>query len=196
MISQPSDTHVATAAETGRRDARSPVDALFVRVYTELKGLAHRVREGRKVGSTLDTTALVHEAYLKLAASRGTLWHDESHFFAIAARAMRQVLVDVARLHLAQKRGAEPVVVTYDEAAHAAPVRPDELIALDDALERLASFDRRRAEVVEHRVFAGLSTPETARLMGVSTATVERDWRAARAWLTSQLGGRVRQEVQ
>jgi RNA polymerase sigma factor (TIGR02999 family) len=171
----------------GRSDHRA-VDALFTRVYAELKGLAHRVRSGRGPGLTLDTTALVHEAYIKLAGSGDAPWSDESHFFAVAARAMRQVLVDVARQRLAQKRGgAEPLVLTYDDALHGSPVRPDELIALDDALERLAAFDQRRAQVVEHRVFGGLSTPETARLLGMSTATVERDWRAARAWLTAQL---------
>ena len=101
---------------------------------------------------------------------------------------MRQVLVDAARQRISQKRGGgEPVALTYDDALHAAPVRPDELVALDEALERLASFDQRRAQVVEHRVFAGLSTADTARLLGISTATVERDWRSARAWLTTQL---------
>lgn len=169
------------------------VDALFTRVYGELKGLAHRVRGNRGgagMPATLDTTALVHEAYIKLANAGERPWNDESHFFAIAARAMRQVLIDVARQRLAQKRGGgsgEPLVLTYEDAVHAAPVRPDELVALDEALERLAAFDARRAQVVEHRVFAGLSTQDTARLMGISTATVERDWRAARAWLTAQL---------
>jgi RNA polymerase sigma factor (TIGR02999 family) len=172
-----------------RRGQLRSVDMLFSRVYAELKGLAHRVRSGRGAALTLDTTALVHEAYIKLAASGDVPWKDESHFFAVAARAMRQVVVDVARQRLAQKRGGgEPLVLTYDDALHAAPVRPDELIALDDALERLAAFDERRALVVEHRIFGGLSTPETARLLGTSTATVERDWRAARAWLTAQLG--------
>lgn len=163
------------------------VDTLFTRVYSELKGLAHRVRAGR-APVTLDTTALVHEAYIKLAASGDTPWKNDSHFFAVAARAMRQVLIDLARRRLAQKRGgAEPLVLTYDDAMHASPVRPDDLVALDEALERLASFDQRRALVVEHRVFGGLSTTATAQLMGISTATVERDWRAARAWLTAQL---------
>ena len=184
---EPSD-RPAIASTEGGREVRGSVDALFARVYAELKGLAHRVRGGRPVGATLDTTALVHEAYLKLAASRGVPWNNESHFFAVAARAMRQVLVELARRRLAEKRGAgEPLVMSYDDARHAAPVRPAELIALDEALERLASFDPRRAHVVEHRIFAGLSTQETARLLDISTATVERDWRAARAWLTAEL---------
>lgn len=182
----PLDSSDTTAS---RRGELHSVDVLFTRVYAELKGLAHRVRSGRGSALTLDTTALVHEAYIKLAGSGDIPWKDESHFFAVAARAMRQVIVDVARQRLAQKRGGgEPLVLTYDDALHAAPVRPDELIALDDALERLAAFDERRALVVEHRIFGGLSTPETARVLGMSTATVERDWRAARAWLTAQLG--------
>jgi len=179
-----------TPSDPGTSKSTEPqhgVDALFTRVYAELKGLAHRVRAGRGP-VTLDTTALVHETYIKLAGAPDSPWKNESHFFAIAARAMRQVLIDLARQRMAQKRGGtEPLVLTYDDAMHAAPVRPDDLVALDEALERLASFDPRRALVVEHRVFAGLSTTDTARLMGISTATVERDWRAARAWLTAQL---------
>jgi RNA polymerase sigma factor (TIGR02999 family) len=178
----PSDPNASESTEP-----QAGVDTLFTRVYAELQGLAHRVRAGR-APVTLDTTALVHETYLKLAASGDTPWKNDSHFFAIAARAMRQVLIDLGRQRVAQKRGgAEPVVFTYDDAMHASPVRPDDLVALDEALERLASFDQRRALVVEHRVFAGLSTADTAQLMGISTATVERDWRAARAWLTAQL---------
>jgi RNA polymerase sigma factor (TIGR02999 family) len=183
VIRQPSDRQSGDGAEES-----GSVDSLFVRVYSDLKGLAHRVRGGNARGATLDTTGLVHEAYLKLSASRDVPWKDESHFFAIAARAMRQVLVELARRRLSQKRGAgQPIMMSYDDALHAAPVRPAELIALDEALQRLAAFDPRRAQVVEHRIFAGLSTEETARLLRTSTATVERDWRAARAWLTAEL---------
>jgi RNA polymerase sigma factor (TIGR02999 family) len=165
----------------------APPDAVFARVYESLKGLAHTVRRGR-AGDTLDTTALVHEAFLKLSASGSAPWKDEAHFFAVAARAMRQILVDAARRDVALKRGgADAKVVSYDDAAHMAPVRPAELLALDAALERLNSIDPRRALVVEHRVFAGLSTAETAALLGVSTGTVERDWRAARAWLSAEM---------
>ena len=100
---------------------------------------------------------------------------------------MRQILVDAARRQLALKRGGGPELVSYDDATHASPVMPDELIALDEALERLSVVDPRRARVVEHRMFAGLSTEETARLLGLSTGTVERDWRAARAWLFTEI---------
>ena len=167
---------------------RPAVDGLFAEVYASLKALAHTVRGGR-AGDTLSTTALVHEAFLKLTSTRSVAWNDESHFFAVAARAMRQIVVDAARRQVALKRGGGDAanLVSYDDAAHAAPVRPEELIALDGALERLAAVDPRRAQVVEHRMFAGLSIEETARLLGVSTGTVERDWRAARAWLSTEI---------
>jgi RNA polymerase sigma factor (TIGR02999 family) len=164
-------------------------DPLFARVYESLKGLAHTVRRGR-AGDTLSTTALVHEAFLKLSDSDGASWKDEAHFFAAAARAMRQILIDAARRDVALKRGgAEAKLVSYDDATHAAAIRPEELVALDTALERLSVVDERRARVVEYRVFAGLSTAETAALLGISTGTVERDWRAARAWLSSEIAG-------
>jgi RNA polymerase sigma factor (TIGR02999 family) len=156
-------------------------------VYDSLKALAHAVRGGR-AGDTLNTTALVHEAYLKLSNAGGAPWRDDAHFFALAARAMRQILVDAARRNIALKRGgAAARFVSYDDAAHAATARSAELLALDAALERLANVDERRAQVVEHRIFAGLSTAETASLLGISTGTVERDWRAARAWLSTEL---------
>lgn len=161
-------------------------DELFAHVYESLKGLAHKVRSGRS-GDTLNTTALVHEAFLKLTASGPPAWKNEAHFFAIAARAMRQILVDAARRDLALKRGGESKLVSYDDTAYTPPVRPAELLALDAALDRLSLIDRRRAQVVEHRIFAGRSTAETATLLGVSTGTVERDWRAARAWLSTEI---------
>jgi len=164
-----------------------PVDQLYDRVYDQLKKLARRVRAGR-AGETLNTTALVNEAYIKLASGSGAAWNDHDHFFAVAARAMRQILVDSARRRLAGKRGGGGHwQVSLDEALHPAPVRAEELIALDEALGRLAELDPRRAAVVEHRYFAGLSIPETARILGVAPATVERDWRTARAWLAAAL---------
>jgi len=167
----------------------SSADQLFAQVYGSLKGLAHRVRGGR-AGETLGTTALVHEAFLKLSGKTPALWKDEAHFFAVAARAMRQILVDAARRQVAQKRGGGAQhLQSYDDAMHASPDRAAELVELDAALERLQAVDPRRAQVVEHRIFAGLSTTETARLLGISTATVERDWRIARARLAAEIGG-------
>ena len=174
----------------GRREWE---DALFARVYDSLKGLAHTVRAGR-AGETLNTTALVHEVFLKLRAAGSDEWKDESHFFAVAARAMRQILVDAARRATALKRGADARLVSYDDAAHATPIRPEELIELDAALERLGAVDPRRAQVVEHRIFGGLSTADTAAVLGISTGTVERDWRAARAWLSSEIAAGKRDQ--
>lgn len=171
---------------TQEHQAPPPAGELFAEVYASLKALAHQVRRGR-AGETLGTTALVHEAFLRLSASKPAAWKDEAHFFAVAARAMRHILLDAARRELALKRGGGREALPYDDALHAPPARPEVIVALDAALETLAARDPRRAQVVEHRVFAGLSIEETARLLGVSTATVERDWRAARAWLAAQL---------
>lgn len=180
----------ATARDSGRERTQQPqepaeVDQLYERVYRQLKGLARRVRAGR-AGETLNTTALVNEAWLKLSAGPQA-WRDRDHFFGVAARAMRQILVDSARRRMASKRGKGEWLVSLDDALHQAPARPEQLLALDEALTRLAQVDPRRAQVVEQRYFAGLSVPETARVLGISTATVERDWRTARAWLALAL---------
>jgi RNA polymerase sigma factor (TIGR02999 family) len=171
------------AAGAGDREA---LDALFDRVYGELRRLAHRVRLGR-AGETLCTTALVHEAYLKLLPSAHLEWRDRAHFLAVAARAMRQVLVNAAEQRLTEKRGGGEWAVTLDEGVQASPIRAEELLALDGALDRLGALDERQARVVEHRFFAGLTAEETAAVLGVSVPTVHRDWRAARAWLAREL---------
>lgn len=178
-------TELLRAASAG--DAAS-FDRAFSRVYDELHRLARQVRVGR-ASDTLGATALVHEAYLKLLPSLGTDWEGRRHFLRVAARAMRQVLVGAARERMAEKRGGGEFSVTLDEAAHATPVRADALLALDEALERLAQLDARQARVVELRYFAGLTAEETADVLGISTPTVQRDWRAARAWLGVQLAG-------
>lgn len=186
-MERPSDRAARPERQGAESDDQPPVDELFAQVYTSLKALAHKVR-GARAGETLNTTALVHETFLKLSAAAPPSWKDEAHFFAVAARAMRQILVDAARREMAQKRGGgDRAITSYDDAMHAPPARPEELVALDVALDRLGAVDPRRAQVVEHRIFAGLSTPETARVLGVSTGTVERDWRAARAWLVTEL---------
>jgi RNA polymerase sigma factor (TIGR02999 family) len=164
-------------------------DALYTKLYDELRRLARRVRAGR-AGSTLSTTALVHEAYLRLDPSAELSGDKRADFFAVAAWAMRNVLLDAARRRYAGKRGGGFKPVTLGDDA-ASPVRPDELVALDEALERLRAMDARRAQVVDYRFFAGLTTPETAELLGTSVSTVERDWRTARAWLVQELGDRA-----
>lgn len=176
-------TGLLRMAGTGDREA---LDTLFARVYGELRELAHWVRRGR-AGETLSTTVLVHEAYLKLVPGSGLEVRDRAHFFAVAARAMRQVLVDSARREMADKRGGGVPLVTLDAAAAAAPLRPERLLALDAALTRLGELDERQAHVVEYRFFAGLSVEETAEVLGVSTPTVKRDWQVARAWILTEL---------
>ncbi len=164
-------------------------EAAFVRVYDELRRLAMRVRRGQS-SDTLNATALVHEAWLKLAPASATDWAGRRHFLNVAARAMRQVLVDAARERLAAKRGGGAIAITLDGSAGeavAAPMRDDAVLALDEALARLATLDERQARVVELRWFAGFTADETAEALEISTPTVQRDWRAARAWLTVQL---------
>ena len=177
---------VVSAAESGQSRNTGSVDVAFGRVYASLKGLAHQVRGGR-AGETLNTTALVHEAFVKLSASAGATWKDEAHFFALAARAMRQIVLDAARRDVAAKRGGDSPMMSYDDAQHAAPIRSDELLALDAALERLTSVDPRRAQVGEITRYAGVSSEQSARLRSLTPRTKESDWRAARAWLAIEI---------
>jgi len=189
--SQPTSTDVTRLLHlAGAGDAQAFDDA-FAAVYDELRRLAGMVRQGR-AEATLNATALVHEAYLRLMPSSANDWEGRRHFLRVAARAMRQVLAHAARDRLAGKRGGGAVVVVLDDALHAAaPMRAEEIVALDEALERLAALDARQARVVELRWLVGLTADETADTLGISTPTVERDWRSARAWLAAQLGERA-----
>jgi RNA polymerase sigma-70 factor (ECF subfamily) len=166
---------------------REVVDRVFPLVYDELKAIAAaRLREERG-DHTLTATALVHEAYLKLVGQRQADWKNRSHFFAIAARAMRRILLDHAIARKAKKRGGdEPFVTLIDEAA-GEDTSPEQLIELDDAMQRLASVDARQAQIVELRFFGGLTLEDIAGVMELSLSSVNRDWRAARAYLTTQL---------
>lgn len=170
-------------AEPGGHGA---LDQLFSATYEELRRLAATVRRDDP-GATLNPTALVNEAWLKLAASPGLVPTSRVHFKRLAARAMRQVLVESARRRNARKRGDGVVAVTFDEALSQPLTRPEELLALDEALDRLHTLQPRQALMVEGRFFGGLDIPEIAELLDVSEATVLRDWRAARAWLTVAL---------
>jgi RNA polymerase sigma factor (TIGR02999 family) len=161
-------------------------ERLFELLYEQLHGLAGQVRLGRG-GATLGTTALVHEAYVKLAAAGEVDVRSRLHFFRLAARAMRQVLVDAARRQQAEKRGGAVMPVTFDDALHATPIRVNTFLALDAAIDRLAELDPRAAQVVECRFFAGLTVEETASALEISPRTVKRDWRVARALLTGEL---------
>jgi RNA polymerase sigma factor (TIGR02999 family) len=166
---------------------RHALDRLFVATYDELRRLAATIRQGDP-NATLTPTALVHEAWLKLAASFSITPTSRMHFKRIAARAMRQVLVEAARRRRADKRGGDMAMVTFDEQAGYPAASADELLTLDIALQDLARVNARQAVMVESRFFGGLDVAETAQLLQVSEATVLRDWRAAKAWLASELG--------
>ena len=161
-------------------------DRLFSDAYEELRRLAAGVRRGDP-SETLNPTALVNEAYLKLVRSDSIAPASRLHFKRIAARAMRQVLIEAARRHKALKRGGDAAIVTLDESIDAAVMQSDDLLALNAALEELARMNPRQATMIECRFFAGLDVAETAALLDVSEATIERDWRAARAWLSLEL---------
>ena len=169
---QDSSPHSVTALLHGVQQGNPQAfDDLFALVYDELRRLARVVRQGR-ASETLNTTALVHEVYAKLIPAKDLHWHDRSHFFRIAARAMRQILVSTARRRLAEKRGGGALTVAFDEHVHQDPVRADELVALDEALTRLETLDPRQAQIVECRFFAGLNVAETAQALGISPMTV------------------------
>jgi RNA polymerase sigma factor (TIGR02999 family) len=165
------------------------LDALLPQVQRELHDMARRCMAGERVGHTLQPTALVNEAYVRLVDVRRVNWQNRAHFLAMAARVMRRVLVDAARSRRAHKRGGEAVRVTFDEALPTKTDDQPELIALDDALQSLARIDARKSHVIELRFFAGLSVEETATVLGVSADTVLRDWRLAKAWLTREMNG-------
>lgn len=159
----------------------APLDDAFARTYEQLRELAHAQLRRHGSTPTVNTTALVHEAYLRLSGGKDLEPQDRAHFFALAARAMRFVLVDRARSRLAAKRDAG--VVTFDELRVASGERPEALVAIDEALEQLERSSPRLARVVHLRFFAGLPHVELAEILGVSEPTVKRDWARARAWL-------------
>ena len=167
-------------------------DRLFEVVYRELRRIARRQRRAVGGGETMNTTALVHETYLKLAGDARWSTRDRAHFFALAARAMRQILIDQARAHTRQKRGKGERPIRIDDGPFeiAAPERAEELLALDAALERLAVVDPEMARIVEWRFFAGLSVVDIAGVLEVSDRTIKRHWRAARAFLLQELEAR------
>jgi len=163
------------------------LEALMPLVYGELQQIAHRQMRREQVGHTLQTTALVNEAYLRLIDVTQVQWRDRLHFFAIASQLMRRVLVDTARSRAYAKRGAGLCFVSFNEGIVAVPDRSTEFVRLDDALNELASLDPRKVQVVEMRFFGGLSVEEIAEVLKISPSSVLRDWKLARAWLTQQL---------
>ena len=185
MDDQGEVTRLLGAAQSGDANALNRVVSL---VYRELEQLAHRQLANERPDHTLDTGALVHEAFLKVSALHSMQWQSREHFLAMSARLMRRILVDYAAAKSAQKRGGDVVRITLEPDLGAATgSQSDDLLALDEALQRLATLDPRQARVVECRFFAGMSVEETATALEISPATVKRDWVAARAWLNAEL---------
>lgn len=177
-------TELLRAAGAGDRDA---FDRLLPLVYDELRRIAGRQLQAERAGHTLQTTALVHEAYMKLVDQSRIDWRDRAHFLGISARAMRQILIDHARRRDAQKRGGDRERTSLSNEGLGFEVDLEELLALDEALDRLDALDSRLRQVVECRFFAGMTEEEIAGRLGVTTRTVQRDWAKARAWLHSEL---------
>ena len=169
-----------------REGSPDAMDRLFHAVYGELRRIASRQLRGERPGHSLSTTGLVHETYLKLADQTRVQWQDRAHFYRVASCAMRRILVDYARRYRAQRRGGELQRFSFDDQASAGE-RGETLLALDEALERLASLSQRLSQVVECRYFGGLTEEETAEALGVTTRTVQRDWAKARGWLYLEL---------
>lgn len=160
-------------------------------VYDELRRVAKRCLAGQPHDQTLQSTALVHEAYLRLVGRSAVHWQNRVHFFAVAARLMRGILVDHARMRGAAKRGGNSLTITLDESLAPPKQREMDLVALDDALNALAALDPKQGQLVELRFFAGLSIEDTSHVMGLSPATVKREWATARAWLYGEMNREV-----
>ena len=174
-----------------RQGDEAALELLMPLVHDELHRIAVRCMRGERRGHSLQATALVNEAYVRLVDAKRVHWQDRTHFLAMSARLMRRVLVDHARARLSQKRGAGAVKVTLVEEHAGSDERPYDVIALDDALDALGAFDQRKSRVVELRFFGGLSVEESAQVLGVSVDTVMRDWKLAKAWLGRELRPRT-----
>lgn len=183
-----SDNITVLLEQAGRGDATA-LERLIPLVYGELRRIAARHLRRERANHTLQPTALVNEAFLKLVEQRNVTWQNRAHFFGVSANLMRRILVDHARAARAEKRAGGLARVTLDDANVAAECRDLDLVALDDALASLANRDPKLAHLVELRFFAGLTTKETAEVLGVSASTVEREWVAARAWLYRAMTG-------
>jgi RNA polymerase sigma factor (TIGR02999 family) len=177
-------THLLLAWRQGDSEA---LERLLPLVYEELHRLAHRRIRAERPVQLLQTTSLVHEAYVRLVDGARVPWNGRVHFFAICARLMRRILIDRARMRLSEKHGGEAPHIPFEEWLCAQPAKDTELLALDEALRRLAADDPRRSEVVELRYFGGLTVEETAAVLGISPETVKRDWKVARLWLRHEL---------
>jgi RNA polymerase sigma factor (TIGR02999 family) len=186
-MSQPSPHEITELLVAWGGGDESALDRLMPIVYDELRRLAHRYMSRERPGHTLQTTALVNEAYLRLVSWREVRWQNRAHFFAVSAQMMRRILVDFARDRRYLKRGGGALRVSLADAAPLVEQRGADLVALDEALTALAEIDRRKAQVVEMRFFGGLSVEEVAEVLKLSKETVMRDWRLAKVWLLREL---------
>ena len=186
-MTTPSSTEVTQLLIAWRDGNEDALAQLMPLVYKELHRLAHRHLGRERAGHTLQTTALVHEAYMRLIDQEEVHWQNRAHFFAIAAQTMRRILVEYARARHYAKRGGGAQQVSLDEAMVVSKERVAEVVALDDALQSLAKFDQRKSQMVELRFFGGLSIEETAEVLGVSPGTVMRDWTLAKTWLQREI---------
>jgi RNA polymerase sigma factor (TIGR02999 family) len=184
----PAPTDITALLIDWSKGDKAALDKLFPLVERELHRLAHSYMRRESAGHTLQTTALVNEAYLRLVDQKSTQWQNRAHFFGIAATIMRRILMNYARDRGRLKRGGDAIQVSLSEVALVSGTKASELLALNEALDRLAAIDERKARVVEFRFFGGLGIEETAEVLGVSSITVMRDWNMAKAWLARELG--------
>jgi len=186
-VLSPGSQQITELLDRWTRGDNAALEELVPLVYQDLRRVARRSLAGQRVDHTLQSTALVHEAYLRLAGRDRAHWQNRQHFFAVAAQAMRRILVDHARKHRAAKRGGGSVKLALDDGIALPQQRELDLVALDDALRALATLDRRQSQVVELRFFGGLSIEDVSNVLGISPATVKREWATARSWLFAEL---------
>ena len=184
MVPEPDVTALLLEVANGNQAAQEKLVPL---VYDQLKRLARRYMRRERAGHTLQTTALVHEAYLKLVGQHSPHWQDRAQFYGTAAELMRRILIDHARRHLREKRGGTQVILPLEEGLAFTPEHSEDLLKLDEALDRLSKLDPRQSRIVELRFFGGLSVEETSRFLNVSPITVKRDWAVAKVWLYGEL---------
>ena len=184
MVEEPDVTALLIEAANGNQAAQEKLVPL---VYDQLKRLARRYMRRERADHTLQTTALVHEAYLKLVGQHSPHWQNRAQFYGTAAQLMRRILIDHARRHLREKRGGTQVILPLEEGLAFTPEHSEDLLKLDEALDRLSKLDPRQSRIVELRFFGGLSVEETSRFLNVSPITVKRDWAVAKVWLYGEL---------
>ena len=184
MVQDLDVTALLVEAANGNQAAQEKLVPL---VYDQLKRLARRYMRRERAGHTLQTTALVHEAYLKLVGQHSPHWQNRAHFYGTAAQLMRRILIDYARRHVREKRGGTQVILPLEESLAFTPEHSEDLLKLDEALDRLSKLDPRQSRIVELRFFGGLSVEETSRFLNVSPITVKRDWAVAKVWLYGEL---------